>query len=73
VPVDFEYDISVDYHYGTPEQPVIEPVDDVTPEQPVLERVDDDFDDDHLLDTLPLALRRAPRAMHPRIQYTSRI
>jgi hypothetical protein len=68
---DFEYDISVDYQYGTPEQSVIEHVDDDIPEQammehvdddipeqPMMEHVDDDFDDDLLLDTLPLALRR---------------
>jgi hypothetical protein len=59
VPADFEYDISVDYQYGTPEQPMMEYVDAGTPEQPVMEHVDDDFDDDPLLNTLPLALRRA--------------
>jgi hypothetical protein len=69
VPVDFEYDISVDYQYGTPEQPVMENVDDDTPEQPVMEHV---VDDDPLFDTLPLALRRAWRVMHPRVRYTPR-
>jgi hypothetical protein len=44
VPIDFDYDISIDYQYGTLKQLVIE-------------HVDNDFDDDHLLDTLPLALR----------------
>jgi hypothetical protein len=44
VPADFEYDILVDYQYGTPKQLV-------------MEHVDNDFDDDLLLDTLPLALR----------------
>jgi hypothetical protein len=72
VPADFEYDISVDYQYGTPEQRVMEHIDDVIPEQRVMEHVDDYFDDDLLLDTLPLALRRARRAMHPRVQYTPR-
>jgi hypothetical protein len=73
VPADFEYDISVDYQYGTPEQPMMEYVDAGTPEQPVMEHVDDDFDDDPLLNTLPLALRRAQQAMHPRVWYTPRI
>jgi hypothetical protein len=48
----------------------MEHVDNVTPEQPVMEHVDDDFDDDPLLDTFPLALRQARRAMHPRVRYT---
>jgi hypothetical protein len=59
VPADFEYDILIEYQYGTPNQPMMEHVDDGTPEQPVMEHVDDDFDDDPLLDTLPLALRPA--------------
>jgi hypothetical protein len=37
-----------------------------------MEHVDDDFDDDPLLDTLQLALRRAQWAMHPRVRYTPR-
>jgi hypothetical protein len=56
--VDFEYDISIDFQYGTPEQPV-------------MEHVDDGFDYDILLDTLPLAWRRPRQAMHPRVLYTS--
>jgi hypothetical protein len=31
VPIDFEYDILIDYKYGTPEQPVMEHVDNGTP------------------------------------------
>jgi hypothetical protein len=54
---DFEYDISVNYQYGTLEQPM-------------MKHIDDDFDDDPLLDTLPLALRRPRRTMHPRVWYT---
>jgi hypothetical protein len=50
----------------------MEHVDDGTPEQSVMEHVDDDFDDDPLLDTLPLALRRGRRAMHQRVRYTPR-
>jgi hypothetical protein len=50
----------------------MEHVDDVTPKQPVMEHVDDDFDDDLLLDTLRLTLRRARRAMHPCVRYTPR-
>jgi hypothetical protein len=68
VPADFEYDIWVEYQYGTPKQPVMEHVDDGTPEQPEMQHVDDGtpeqpvmghVDDDPLLDTLPLALRPA--------------
>jgi hypothetical protein len=54
---DFEYDILVDYQYGTPEQPL-------------MEHADDDFVDDPWFDTLPLALRRPRWAMHPRVRYT---
>jgi hypothetical protein len=36
VPANFEYDISIDYQYGTPEQSVMEHVDDGTPEQLVM-------------------------------------
>jgi hypothetical protein len=46
----------------------MEHVDDGTPEQSVMEHVDDN----PLLDTLPLALRRGRRAMHQRVRYTPR-
>jgi hypothetical protein len=55
VPTNFDYDISLDYQYDTPEQSVME-----------------HLDDDPLLDTLPLALRRARQAMHSRVWYTPR-
>jgi hypothetical protein len=46
----------------------MEHVDDGTPEQPVMEHVDDDFNDDNFLDTFPLALRQPRRAMHQRVR-----
>jgi hypothetical protein len=36
-----------------------------------MELVDYDFDDDPLLDTLPLVLRRPRQAIHPHVRYTS--
>jgi hypothetical protein len=36
-----------------------------------MELVDYDFDDDPLLDTLPLVLRQPRWAIHPHVRYTS--